>query len=179
MPISLPPSHSQLCIHQRACTSTDERTCYEGTWLWFTADGCVIIRGILSLSFAAATLPSRGRGASPGVHQPTAVPFQVHFHGKCVAIGLNQTVLYLHRKWPIKKICLWYGYVMPELISLLIFPQERKFKTCAVFVHTFVHCVHLSIHFCTYLHIYIKCKYVFFHIYLTNKIHQLDFLMAD
>jgi len=85
--------HSQLCIHQRACTSADERACCDGTVLWYSAEGCVIIRGIWLLSFAAATLPSGGRGASTGVHQPTASLFQVHFPGRKRVIGLNHTVL--------------------------------------------------------------------------------------
>lgn len=74
--------HSQLCTRPRACTSADEGAGCDGVVLWYTADGCVIIRGIRCLSFAAATLRSGGKGASTGVHQPTAALFQVHFPGR-------------------------------------------------------------------------------------------------
>lgn len=70
------------CTLWSACTSADERASCDGTLLWYIADGCVIIRGIHWPSSAAATQPSGGRGASAGVHQPTAVLFQVHFPGR-------------------------------------------------------------------------------------------------
>lgn len=66
--------YSQLCMHHLSWWKS-----FKPTEMCYTADGCVIIRGIRLPSFAAATLPSGEGGISAGFHPLTAALVQVLF----------------------------------------------------------------------------------------------------